>query len=37
MQNLVEKTIWSMLVQESLKASGALKLLSLGRKIYFSR
>jgi len=34
-QNLVEETIWSMLVQESLKVLGALRLLSLGRKIYF--
>jgi len=33
MQNLVEETIWPMLVQESLKALGALRLLSLGRKI----
>jgi hypothetical protein len=37
MQNLVEKTIWSMFVQESLKALGALRLLSIGRKIYFLR
>jgi len=32
--NLVEETIWSMLVQESLKALGALMLLSLGEKNY---
>jgi hypothetical protein len=29
MQNLVEKTIWPMLAQESLKALSALRLLSL--------
>jgi hypothetical protein len=29
MQNLVEKTIWPMFAQESLKALGALRLLSL--------
>jgi len=33
MHNLVEKTIWPILAQESLKALGALMFLSLGRKI----
>ena len=37
MQNLVEKTIWSMLAQESLKALCAFRLLSLGGKIYILR
>jgi hypothetical protein len=32
MQNVVEKTIWSMLAQKSLKVLGALKLFSLGGK-----
>ena len=35
--NLVEETIWSMLAQESLKALGALRLLSLEGKIYIIR
>jgi len=34
-QNLVEETIWSIHAQESLKALGALRLLSLGEKFIF--
>ena len=32
MHNLVEETIWAMLAQESLKALGTLRLLSLEKK-----
>ena len=35
MQNLVGKTIWPMVAQESLKALGTLRLLSLKEKIIF--
>ena len=37
MQNLMEKTIWSMLVPESLKVLGAYRLLFLGGKNYFCK
>jgi hypothetical protein len=37
MQNLVEEIIWLMLAQESLKALGTLRLLSLGENIYLLR
>ena len=37
MQNLVKETIWSMLAQESSKALGTLRLLSLGENIYLLR